>query len=366
MRVRDLEHTIQQNCDISDARDNGIYSICSLVLRLRNHYKWERGFEPWDEPEPPVLLEWIAEKETLWETIRERPFLPLTVGERRFDPYQAEPVNEYLSGEGLLYGAGFGKSMKSIFFLGEILETRFVEGYPAVILGMELARELASPFAMVQEGTIFLRRDPLRFFFWDQIQEAGISGKAPLKHTLGRCGLLNEKGAVDRGLLRERLDSIVDQETTTILRHEVGELQDGPLDSKTLQRIAAAFPDSPVEFFARAVKDVLADTHPRGLMGHVLEEKREISLGFYCSFLGGLRQVLFPEILPAANRFLADGNWDGIEEACRLSRQANQIRAEQLNEICRLIDREPIDQLVDRANRELLAPLGLGWERSRQ
>jgi hypothetical protein len=363
MRVYDLQQTIQQNCDISDARDNGIYSICSLVLRLRNHYKWERGLEPWDEPDPPVLLEWIAEKEALWETVRERPFLPLTIGESVFDPYRAEPVNEYLSTDRLLYGAGFGKSMKAIFFLGEILETKLVEGYPAVILGLELARELASPFAMVQEGTIFLRRDPLRFFFWDQIHEAAISGKAPLKHTLGWCGLLDKRGVVDRGLLREKLDFIVDQEITTILRHEVGELQDGPLDSETLQRIAAAFPDSPVEFFARAVKDVLADTHPMGLMGHVLEERREISLGFYCSFLSGLRRVLFPEILPAVNQFLADGNWDGIEEACRLCRQANQIRAERLNEICRLLDREPIEKLMDRANRQLLAPLGLGWER---
>ena len=38
--------TIRHNCDISDARDNGIYSICNLVLKLRNLYKWEHHIQP--------------------------------------------------------------------------------------------------------------------------------------------------------------------------------------------------------------------------------------------------------------------------------------------------------------------------------
>ena len=41
--------TIRHNCDISDARDNGIYSICNLVLKLRNLYKWEHAIEPWQD-----------------------------------------------------------------------------------------------------------------------------------------------------------------------------------------------------------------------------------------------------------------------------------------------------------------------------
>ena len=71
--------TIQHNCDISDARDNGIYSICTLVLKLRNLYKWEHGIEPWAEPEPADLLDWIEAKENYWETLAEKDFLPLPV-----------------------------------------------------------------------------------------------------------------------------------------------------------------------------------------------------------------------------------------------------------------------------------------------
>ena len=51
---------IQHNCDVSDARDHGIYSMCSLVLKLRNLYKWERGLEPWSEPDSADLLDVFA------------------------------------------------------------------------------------------------------------------------------------------------------------------------------------------------------------------------------------------------------------------------------------------------------------------
>ena len=38
-----LLETIRRNCDISDARDAGNFSLCTLFLRLRNIYKWEIG-----------------------------------------------------------------------------------------------------------------------------------------------------------------------------------------------------------------------------------------------------------------------------------------------------------------------------------
>jgi hypothetical protein len=75
----DLTGTIRHNCEISDARDNGIYSICTLVLKLRNLYKWEHRLEPWDEPESAVVLDWIAAKENYWETIAGEEYRPLPV-----------------------------------------------------------------------------------------------------------------------------------------------------------------------------------------------------------------------------------------------------------------------------------------------
>ncbi len=77
-----LIENIQYNCDVSDARDHGIYSMCSMVLKLRNLYKWEQGIEPWDEPETGDLLDWIEKKENYWATIAGDSYRPLTVNGR--------------------------------------------------------------------------------------------------------------------------------------------------------------------------------------------------------------------------------------------------------------------------------------------
>ena len=134
--------TVKRNCDISDARDNGIYSICTLVLKLRNLYKWEHDLEPWEEPDSPVLLDWIAVKEEYWEGIQAESFQPLIINNSNVDPFQLPVINDYLSAGGHCYGAGYGRSMKAVFFLAELLEDRMVEGCPTLILGREKAREL--------------------------------------------------------------------------------------------------------------------------------------------------------------------------------------------------------------------------------
>lgn len=159
-----LVQTIRHNCDISDALDNGIYSICVLVLKLRNLYKWEHDIEPWEEPESGILLDWIDAKEKYWKTIAEDPYRPLTFRGREHDPFELAAINSLLADDGLIYGAGYGRSLKTIFFLAEKIREESVEGCPVVILGRETARELSSPFAMLQDGAIIIRRDPMRFF----------------------------------------------------------------------------------------------------------------------------------------------------------------------------------------------------------
>ena len=142
MQDSSFAETIQHNCDISDARDNGIYSICTLVLKLRNLYKWENHIAPWDEPEPQEILDWIASREEYWATIEKNSFLPLPVDGHSIDPFQIAAVNTYLHAPGLVYGAGYGRSMKSIFFLAELVEKKTVEGCPVMILDKEIAKEL--------------------------------------------------------------------------------------------------------------------------------------------------------------------------------------------------------------------------------
>ncbi len=349
---------IQHNCDISDARDHGIYSMCTMVLKLRNLYKWEKGLHPWEEPESADLLDWIEAKENYWAKIADESYRTLSAEGKSIAPLELEEINAALHNDTVLYGAGYGRSMKTVFFLAEKVEQRNDQGCPIVILGKELAREMASPFAMVQDGLIIIRKESLRFFLWDQIQEVRSSCRMSLLHGLRSYGVVKD-GILDRELFKSALDEIVEQEMNLFIYHEVGELLQTTLDSESLKAIIGHFPGSIMEFVARAVKDILADTHPYGLLAYVVREQRESSLGLYLTFLDGLREKLFPEITTAWKEYLSDQDWRHIEDARALCRKRNLLVAQQIKEFSRMIGNDSDEQILQRFNERILDPLGL-------
>jgi hypothetical protein len=352
--------TIRRNCDISDARDNGIYSICTLVLKLRNLYKWENGLAPWQEPDSPVLLDWIAAKEEYWEFIKNEAFLQISINGEEVDPFLLPEINGYLAFDNHVYGAGYGRSMKAVFFIAEVLEDRLVEGCPTLILGEEKARELSSPFAMLQDGVIYIRKEPMRFFFWDQIQEISPSSRIAMQQALSCYGLMKNDCSFDRQRLIDVFDTIIDGELDIFIYHEVGENQKNLLDSNVLKKIISAFPATALELVGRAVKDILADTHPKGLLGHILAREKKSSLGFYVSFLDGMRKLLCPEIIEASKQFWENGDWDLIEKARLECRLKNEGIASGLQDMCNRLDQgESPDELRVWAAKNVLAPLGL-------
>ncbi len=357
-----LSSDIQFNCDISDARDHGIYSMCSLVLKLRNLYKWEQQIEPWDEAESSDLLDWIEAKEHYWETLAAEDFLPLKIADRSVPADDVLTVNEHLHETRLFYGAGHGRSMKAIFFLAEIAKRLTVEGCPVVILDRELAREMAAPFAMVQEGEVIIRSEPLRFFLWDHIQELRSSCRSSLQFFLKCYGLL-EDGVLSQQKFRDVLDQMVASELDLFIHHEVGEICETGLSSGTLQQMISRFPGSVIEFVCRAVKDVLADTHPRGVLAHITGEEKESSLGLYVSFLDGLREELFPEMARAWKSFLKKKAWSEIESARVHCRTRMLQLAENITEIASTAGSGSDRQVQDRFNRDVLEGLGLAIPR---
>jgi hypothetical protein len=348
---------VQHNCNISDARDHGVYSMCTMVLKLRNLYKWEKGLEPWQEPESADLLDWIEAKENSWATIAGEVYQPLLVADRTLAPFDLEEINAALNGT-LLYGAGFGRSMKAVFFLAEQLEQRSVEGCPVVILGAELAREMASPFAMVQDGQIIIRKEALRYFLWDQVQEVRSSCRTSLHHALQAYGVLRD-GQLDHEKFRDALDTIVEQEMDLFIYHEVGEILQEDLASESLRRIVDHFPGSALEFVGRAVKDILADTHPRGLLAYVIRQRRQSSLALYLTFFDALREKLFPEIVEAWRLFYTDGEWRQIEEARSACWLRNRKIARTITETAEMIDKENDEKIIGYFNTHVLKPLGL-------
>lgn len=130
-------------------------------------------------------------------------------------------------------------------------------------------------------------------------------------------------------------------------------------DSNTLIKIISTFPDSAIEYVSRAVKDVLADTHPEGMIRFIIRERRDASLGFYVGFLAGLRRVLSPEMIDAFDHYLKDGDWGLIEQARIACRDNNLRLAERIRQLADLIEVEDDEQIKLRFSSEILTPLGL-------
>ena len=99
-------------------------------------------------------------------------------------------------------------------------------------------------------------------------------------------------------------------------------------DRDMWREIIAAFPASPVEFAARAVKDLLADTNEHGPLRYFMRECNIASLAFYVAFFDGLGKAFFPELFIAFQEFMKKGDWHIIEHAVSIGRDTAMKHAD--------------------------------------
>lgn len=306
-----IARQVLNNCEISDAQHAGLYSICGLALRLRDLYKWEKKLSPWVEKDSSEILDWIADKEALWERLAHEKYSDLTIGQKRFDPFDTVEINAVLKPQGLLYGAGYAFSLKPTFFLAPIKNKSHCGGYTVYTLERELARDLLTLPVLAQDNLILLRTDAARLFIWDQITFIKKSGRPALEFALQHCGLKEKHPEA----LRQHLPAIVEAQKDNFIYHEIGEMKDSTFNSHIWRELIAAFPHSPVELLARAVKDLLADTNRHGTLRFLIKHRKTAALGFYVAFQDGLIKELFPELRTAFRDFTKLLDWRIIEEA---------------------------------------------------
>jgi hypothetical protein len=306
-----LAGQVLKNCDISDSEHAGLYSVCTLALRLRDLYKWVKGVPPWEEKEASEVLAWIGDKEALWEGLTGEDFIPLSILGKEYDPFDTTGINAVLEPRGFLYGAGYARSLKPTFFLACIDTKQEIDGHTVYILGRELARDLFTIPALTQDDCVIVRRQSATLFLWDQIVYIKESGRHALRFAMGKCGL--KEG--DPRELQRGLATIFDAQRETYIYHEIGELRDHVFDKDIWREVIAAYPHTPVELLARAVKDLLADTSASGALAHIVREQKEAALGFYVAFIDGLAKENFPELRAAFHEFTQTGKWQVIERA---------------------------------------------------
>jgi hypothetical protein len=359
LRVPPLTKQIQRNCDISDANYAGLYSLCSLLLRMRDLYKWEHDLRPWEEPEPAALLEWVDDRESRWEIIAQDELRPISMGFQSFEPFNMAALNPELRPLGLVYGAGYVLGMKPSFFLGEVIESRTLGELQVDIVDRELARDIYMTPAMRQGRQIFMRQSAMLFFLWDQILEQRPSARAALGYALQQYNL--DPVAIRRSPkeLAPQLHLVARQEIETWIYHEVGEVHESAFDGNLWHEIVSAYSNSPVEIFARVVKDVLADTHHEGLLGHIIRNRIHSSLGFYVAFMRPFARVVFPEIIEAFCRFSSSGDWSIIEEARSSGQAKSESYALQLVELHQAGHKQSTDWTTSQIQSRLIEPLGI-------
>jgi hypothetical protein len=314
--IETITSQVKRNCNISDAKYWGSYSLCGLLLRLRELYRAEKGIKPWENIQQKEIGEWISERENLWRELEHKNFEDIAVNGNVYGPFEVEKINAELEEEGLIYGAGLGVHMKPSFFLADIISKETVDGFTVYLAGNEYARDLSDYPAMLQDRSIFVRVDTTKLLLWARFEEMRCKKfKGALAFAFSKYGIVPEEEPsedVDR-----RIYQVARSEAETFIHHELGEAFEGEKIGDEWKTFLTSLPDGRAELFARAVKDVMSDTSENGMLKYIIEKRKEGSLGFYIVFLGGMRKILFPEILEAFRIFLQTGDWAIIDDARR-------------------------------------------------
>jgi hypothetical protein len=353
-----LIEAVRWNCDIASAGQAGHFSLCGLLLRLRQLYKWEHGLSPWREPEGDAILEWIARRERTWDDLEAASWQALAWGQSAIDPFAVETLNDRLIPRGLAYGAGLSRGLAPTFFLGELLETRRVGELTILILGPELARDLDASPALCQGTLIYARRQALAFYLWDRLSDPVQQGNAYLRIALQAFDLPLTKLLRDPEAHQERFNAFLNGELEAVIRHEMGEALEPGL-KRAFPAVLERFPQTRVELLVRTLKDALADVNDWGRLAYLIREQCLPSLAVMLAWRPGLLPALLPELAPAFQELLASDDWEVMETARRQALRRLREMAGGLNELLTAPEAASASWLQEEIRRRYLAPLGL-------
>lgn len=292
-----LAGMVQHNCNISDAAHARNYSLCIYLLKMREFYRWEKGFAYRDPLPKESLGEWISEREQLWETLEEKPFRPIMLAGQANNPFHSVQINEQIASHGLLYSGGYC-SAKPHFFLAELEQKVEEEGTTVYIAGREFAREITAPPALSLGDTIFLRRESLSRMIWEKLEEWGW-------HDPNRAIARASHDYHFDKAFDQALEKMTGDELQTMLQHELGEVAVGRELGPEWEAMLATLPRSRAEFMLRAIRDHLVDC--RRTLPWILDEQRDASLHFYMANFTTLRKEIFPALADAYAKWL-DGD----------------------------------------------------------
>ncbi|GJL82313.1 MAG: hypothetical protein DHS20C01_19470 [marine bacterium B5-7] len=316
---------VQYNCDVSDARFAGNYTMCVYLLKMREYYRWRHGFGFAENLSMSDVGEWVQQTESLWETLEDRQHTPLIVDGTSCDVFDDERINQRLP-DRCLFSSGIGRFGKPVFVLAELVDVRHVDGMTVHIAGREFARELSAPPAMIRQNRLFIRRESLERMLWETVEEWRWHRRpGPMANVVAHYDFDRDESKALSDLLNDQLEQM--------LLHEVGEFRAGQLLGDDWDKLILEHAGSQVETIARAIRDCLADCLE--VIPQLAESSRRELLDFYIAVLTPLRREMFPSIIKAYHQWLDDGSLGSIIDVAENGRQHFESLARELLELHR-------------------------------
>ena len=302
---------VQRNCDIADARHAREVTLCTYLLEMREFYRWEQELPLGAPPPRDEVGRWINEREARWEELADQDYVPLPLAGDRVDPFEAAAVNASLLPEGLVYGAGIGRFHKPHFFLGRLDRVETHDGLSVLVCDCEYARDITAVPAALQGRTVIVRREAMRQWLWEKV-EAWSMKRTPgaMARALEAYGYGDDPATA--------LARMSERETETLILHERGEHAAGRLLGPDWEAMLAGCSKRRPELLARAVRDNLADCLVT--LPVLVARDDPASLHFWFANFDGMRRELFPWLVDAYERWVADGDGGGLDAAIAAGR----------------------------------------------
>jgi hypothetical protein len=308
MKIADIARQVKHNCDISDAKFWGYFSLCGLLLRLRELYKSEHKITPWSSINQKDIGDWITAKEALWAEIEGEDYSELVIDGKTFNPFDVSGINSYLITDNLVYGAGFGLYKKPVFFLGELGTCLSSGSYTTFYIRTEYARDLFAVSGMLQGKEIYIRLEQLRTILWEMFLDFKCRKGGFIANIFSGCGISPEDDI--NGEFAIKLDSLALRYSEIILNHELAEAFESVSEWSD---IILGISDRKAEYFLRGLHDMIADTSEFGPLKRLIDTEDIGSLAFYISLADIFHRDLYPELRKVFSSFEFNTDWALLE-----------------------------------------------------
>jgi len=301
-----LQSAVQHNCDIADARYAGNYTLCTYLLKMREFYRWEQRIPFSDVLEHAEVGSWVEQQESSWDQIEDEGYQCIPLPKKCYDPFEVDAINAYLAPAGLVYGAGFARGARPVFFVGELITEERYEGYRVLVSARELARDLAAPPAMAQGNTIYIRRESIRRMVFEMIEAWRWRSRPddPMARAMACYNFAQDREAA--------LEDMTDNEVESAIWHEVGEILAGNFLGDGWEPMIMRIAGSREEIVVRAVRDHLADC--LSTLPALIEADNASGLHFYFANFTALRKELFPQAMDAYNTWSNGGSLKPLKQ----------------------------------------------------